>query len=74
MICHSNIRVYAEFDNKFSGQDCLGVIITIMMKVVLAGNIYDVKSTELELVFVKGVSNSLRTNEMFAYLSRYAKE
>lgn len=51
-----------------------GDVISIMMKIGFADNSLKAKSAKLKLKFVKGVSDSPRTNELFAYVSRYVRD
>lgn len=50
----------------------VGSIISIKMTTKLSKNAVGIKSADIELVFIKGLSESQAVNSLFSYLSRYA--
>ena len=72
---HINWLRFASIDKLFiSNISKHGDIITIRMRGKLGKNPAGIKSTELELTFDEGVSESLYVNELFSYLGRYIRE
>jgi len=51
-----------------------GDIITIGIKAWLEPNGANISTKELDLVFVKGVSENTRANDLFVALSNYIKQ
>lgn len=71
---HGNLR-YATLE-KFSIKQISksGDVITIVMKLKLGDNSSGIKTIDVPVVFDKGVSESLKVNDLFSDLSRYIKE
>ena len=51
----------------------VGDTICIKMNVKLSKNAEEIKNSDIELVFIRGISESQAVNSLFSYLSRYAK-
>jgi hypothetical protein len=76
MVCEQNDSLYyvTISDFKIKNISKTGDVIKIKSSVRLSKNPLGIKDTEIDLVFVSGVSDSKSVNDLFSLLSRYIKE
>lgn len=67
----SQVSVYKLKINEITK---IGDSISIKMNTKLSKNAEGIKSTDIVLIFNKGVSDSSTTNSLFSYLSRYVND